>query len=124
MSIRRDTSNRLMLVRICFTCGKIFTTTADTPFMRQLTNVDGKKQKTCYFCSESCKAATYKHLFDGRAEERRRQREANRDVKEKNRRYYQAHRDDLRAKQRARYWSDPEAARANNRYSRRKRALS
>jgi len=87
MSVRRNTSNRLSLIRTCHTCGKTFRTTAASPFMRQMYNVDGKKQKTCYFCSQTCKQASYKHLFDGKAEERRRQKDANRDVSAKNRRY-------------------------------------
>lgn len=59
MSIRRDTTNRLSLIRVCHTCGRSFPTTAATPFMRQMYNVDGKRQKTCYFCSEACKLASY-----------------------------------------------------------------
>lgn len=46
MSVRRNTTNRLTLYRVCYTCGKSFRTTADNPFMRQMYNVDGKKQKT------------------------------------------------------------------------------
>ena len=71
MSVRRQTDTRLFLIRTCHTCGKIFSTTAASPFMRQIKNVGGKKQKTCYFCSETCKAASYKHLFDGKAAERK-----------------------------------------------------
>ena len=55
MSVRRKTSNRLTLFRKCFICGKDIVTTADTPFVRQIANVNGKKQATVYFCSESCK---------------------------------------------------------------------
>ena len=122
MSIRRDTSNRLFLIRECHTCGKTFSTTAASPFMRQVANVEGRKQKTCYFCSETCKNASYKHLFDGRAGERRKQKEAARDISEKNRRYYAAHSEQERARAKARYWADPESARKNNEYQRRKRA--
>lgn len=71
MSVRRDTTNRLSLIRVCHTCGRSFQTTAATPFMRQIANVDGKKQKTCLFCSEACKTASYRHLFDGKAVQRR-----------------------------------------------------
>lgn len=46
------------------------------PLMRQMTNIGGKKQKTVFFCSEGCKRASYKHLFDGKADERRKEREA------------------------------------------------
>ena len=60
MSVRRQTDTRLFLIRTCPNCGKIFPTTAASPFMRQIKNVGGKKQKTCYFCSETCKAASYK----------------------------------------------------------------
>lgn len=124
MSMRRATPNRLALVRTCHSCGRAFPTTADTPFMRQITNVDGKKQKTCYFCSASCKEASYVHRFDGKAEERRRQREATRDVREKNRRYYAAHAEQERARARARYWADPEGARADMAYQRAKRRIA
>lgn len=123
MGVRRDTNNRLSLIRTCHTCGRTFSTTAASPFMRQITNVDGKKEKTCYFCSESCKKASYKHLFDGKAETRRAEREANRDTSEKNRRYYLAHAEQKRQRARERYWADPEAARENNRYQRQKRKL-
>lgn len=95
MSIRRKTSNRQILTRICYVCGKTFSVTADTPFVRQLQNVNGKKQKTCYFCSERCKMPTYKHLFDGLARKRKQERDSHRDVKEKNRKYYEAHREEI-----------------------------
>lgn len=123
MSVRRDTPNRLTLYRTCHTCGKSFVTTADTPFVRQMYNVDGKRQKTCYFCSESCKQASYKHLFDGKAQERRKEREAKRDTKEKNRRYYAAHAEQLRQKAKERYWANPEISRENIRYNHMKRRL-
>lgn len=122
MSVRRIAQKRLNLIRTCQTCGKTFPTTADSPFMRQLYNVGGKKQKTCYFCSESCKNASYKHRFDGKAPERRAAREAQRDNSERNRRYYAAHAEQLRAKARDRYWADPEQARETNRYNRKKRS--
>lgn len=122
MSVRRNTTNRLRLIRTCHTCGRTFPTTAASPFMRQLTNVDGKKQKTCYFCSESCKAATYKHLFDGRAAERKKARDAARST-EKNRRYYAAHAEQMRARRRTQYWADPKASREDNQYYRQKRQL-
>ena len=125
MSIRRDTNNRRTLYRTCYTCGKEFSTTASSPFMRQMYNVDGKKQKTCYFCSDSCKRASYKYIswYDGKAEERRRAREAARDVREKNRRYYQAHVEQERQRSRERYWADPQKAQADMAYQRRKRGL-
>ena len=88
MAVRRKTANRLTLFRTCHTCGKSIVTTADTPFVRQI--VIGGRQVTCYFCGEACKRASYKHTgwWDGLADARRKAREATRDTKEKNRRYY------------------------------------
>ena len=123
MSIRRDTTNRLSLIRVCHACGRSFPTTAATPFMRQVYNVDGKRQKTCYFCSEACKLASYKHLFDGKAAERRKAREAAMDISEKNRRYYAAHAEQERRRAKERYWADPEGSRAAVAYQRKKRKL-
>lgn len=99
--VRRQTTNRLTLFRTCYVCGQTMITTADTPFMRQLPNVDGKKQKTCYFCSESCKQSTYIHNFDGLAWKRKQEYEAQRDTKEKNRRFYAAHAEEMRERSRA-----------------------
>ena len=112
MSIRRQTDTRLFLIRTCHTCGKIFSTTAASPFMRQIKNVGGKKQKTCYFCSETCKAASYKHLFDGKAAERKAEYDRNRDRRESARRYDAAHAERERERAKARYWAAPDAARA------------
>ena len=123
MSIRRQTDTRLFLVRTCHTCGKVFSTTAASPFMRQIKNVGGKKQKTCYFCSETCKAASYKHLFDGKAAERKAEYDRNRGRRESARRYYAAHAERERERAKARYWADPDAARAANAYQRKKRKL-
>lgn len=125
MSVRRKTTNRLTLYRTCHTCGKVFRTTADNPFMRQMYNVDGKRQKICYFCSEDCWRASYVHpgWWDGQTEARRKAREAARDVREKNRKYYAAHAAELRQRARERYWSDPEAALEDNRYQRKKRRI-
>lgn len=75
-------------------------TTADTPFMRLVPNVDGKKQKVCYFCSESCKRESYIHLFDGYAWMRKKERDANRDIKAKNRKYYESHAEQMRERSR------------------------
>ena len=123
MSVRRKTANRLTLYRTCHTCGREIITTADTPFVRQI--VIGGRQVTCYFCSEACKRASYKHTgwWDGLADARRRVREAARDVREKNRRYYAAHAEQERQRARARYWADLEGARADGRYQRQKRKL-
>lgn len=122
MAVRRKTTNRLTLFRTCQTCGQTILTSAETPFVRQLSNVDGKKQKTCYFCSQTCKNASYKHLFDGKAAERRKAREAGR-AKEKNRRYYIAHAERERERARARYWANRESALADMAYQRKKRKL-
>lgn len=125
MSVRRKTTNRLTLYRTCHTCGKVFRTTADNPFMRQMYNVDGKKQKTCYFCCEACWRASYAHpgWWDGLTDARRKAREAARDVREKNRKYYAAHAEKLRKRAHDRYWSDPEKGREERRYQRKKRRL-
>lgn len=120
MSVRRKTGNRLILFRTCHTCGKSIVTTADTPFVRQIV-IDGR-QVTCYFCSEGCKRDSYKHSgwWDGLADARRKEKEAAR-AQEKNRRYYTAHAEKERRRARARYWMDPEAARAASKYQRVKR---
>ena len=125
MSVRRQAANRRTLFRTCQTCGRSIVTTADTPLVRQLKNVDGRKQKTCYFCSEHCFADSYKHKswFDGKTEERRREREAARDIREKNRRYYATHAEQMRARRRAQYRADPESERKDAAYQRRKRKL-
>lgn len=124
MSIRKNTTNRYTLFRTCYVCGQTMITTADTPFMRQLYDVDGKKQKTVYFCSESCKESTYKHHFDGLAWKRREEKEARRDNSERNKRYYETHADERReyAKQRYHSMSDEERAKLNA-YRRRQRAM-
>lgn len=124
MSVRRQTTNRLTLYRVCGTCGKSIVTTADTPWVRQ-TERDGKKQATTYFCSEKCFAASYKHIgwYDGKAEERRKLKEARRDHKEKNRKYREAHAEELREKARLRRLANPGLAAADSAYTRRKRKL-
>lgn len=124
MSVRRNAPNRLSLIRTCHTCGKVFPTTADSPWMRQLP-ANGKKQKICYFCSTGCYQASYIHKgwYDGLTEQRRKEKEARRDIHEKNRQYYAAHADEMRARRRAQYWADPETGRAESAYYRRKRKL-
>ena len=123
MSCRRNTANRLNLIRACGTCGKEFGTTADSPWMRQVLT-DGR-QLIKYYCSQSCFRASYKYrgYWDGKAEERRKEREANRDISAKNRLYYERHREQELARARARYWAAPEAARADNAYQKQKRKL-
>ena len=113
----KHNENRLTLFRECAVCGKSFVTTAATPFKRIVHN------KTCYYCSQTCKRASYKHLFDGKAMERRAAREAQRDISAKNRRYYAAHAPQERERATARYWADPDRARADQAYQRRKRRL-
>ena len=124
MGCRRNTNNRLTLFRTCYVCGKTFSTTADTPFIRQIPNVDGKKQKTCYFCSEACKASTYKHLFDGKAQERKRERDRKRDRREWWKQYYAQNADHLRERTRQRWQSMSPAERSEEgRFYRKKRTL-
>ena len=124
MSIRKDTTNRRTLFRTCHVCGKSIATTSSTPFMRQMLDVEGRKQKTVYFCSESCKASTYIHHFDGLAWKRREEKEARRDNAARNRRYYEAHRDQEleRAKQRYHAMTQEERDKLNA-YRRRQRAM-
>lgn len=113
----KHAEKRLTLFKECAVCGKSFVTTAETPFKRTVNN------KVCYYCSESCKRSSYKHLFDGKAWERRKAREEQRDVSAKNKRYYEAHKPQELARAKARYWADPERARADQAYQRRKRRL-
>lgn len=124
MSVRRKTTNRLTLYRTCGTCGRQIVTTADTPWVRQVER-DGKKQATTYFCSEKCFAASYKHIgwYDGKAEERRKLKEARRDWKTKNRKYREAHAEELREKARLRRLANPGMAAADSAYNRKKRKL-
>lgn len=122
MSVRRGTTNRMTLYRECGICGRSIVTTADTPWVRQMPR-DGKKQATVYFCSEKCFAASYKHIgwYDGKTEQRRAEREANRDTKEKNRRYYATHREEEKARQKARYYGNLEASRLTVQFNHQKR---
>ena len=124
MSVRRNTTNRLTLYRTCGTCGRQIITTADTPWVRQVER-DGKKQATTYFCSEKCFADSYKHIgwYDGKAEERRKLKEARRDWKTKNRKYREAHAEELREKARLRRLANPGMAAADSAYNRKKRKL-
>lgn len=124
MSMRWDADKRLLLHRQCQTCGKWIFTTASSPFMRQMTNINGKKQAIVYFCSKSCKDKSYKHKFDGLADVRRQERERNRDVKEKNRKYYEKHAEELKEKAKKRYWENHEEMVENLRYQRKKKNLS
>lgn len=125
MGVRRKTvlTGRKTLFRTCDICGRPIVTTADTPFVRQILR-DGR-QITVYYCSETCKKASYKYSgwFDGKAEERRKEREENRDIREKNKRYYAAHAEQMRERAR-RYRSEhPEEVRMSNEFYRKKRKL-
>lgn len=124
MSVRKETTNRLTLHRTCGTCGKQIVTTADTPWIRQMPR-DGKKQATTYFCGETCYAGSYKHIgwYDGKAEERRRAREAARDNRERCRRYNEAHREERREYARKRRQENPGLAAAESAFYRKKRQL-
>ena len=127
MSVRRQTADRRVLFRACGACGKRIVTTADTPWVRQMER-DGKRQATTYFCSEGCFAASYKHIgwYDGKAEERRRLKDQNRDPEKeraRNRRYYQEHQEELREKARQRRVANPGMSAADSAYNRRKRKL-
>ena len=125
-SVRKNTMNRKTLIRECGTCGAMFLTSADTPWLRQVPR-DGKRQVNTYYCCQSCYKASYKHLFDGKAEERKREWSAVYDRSEarlaRRRERYRQNVEAERAKAKARYWADPEAARAANRYSKQKRKL-
>lgn len=124
LSVRKETANRLTLYRVCGTCGKPFVTTADTPWLRQVPR-DGKRQASTYYCSESCWRASYKHTgwWDGLADARRKDREATRDVREKNRRYYTAHAEEIREKKKAYRLLNPGQNTKNCAYQRKKRRL-
>ena len=89
-----------------------------------MANVNGKKQATVYFCSESCKRKSYKHLFDGNADKRRKEREEKRDIKEKNRRYYLSHAEEIKAKKRDEYSKNREKYLLDQKYSRQKRKIN
>ncbi len=122
MGVRRNTKNRLTLIRNCAICGKSFLTTADTPFMRGVVS-DGR-QITCYYCSESCKLASYKHRFDGKAKERKRERDKNRDRSEWWKKYYAEHGEEKRERERRRRADMSEEERAEEgRFYRKKRKL-
>lgn len=91
MSVRRQIANRLALFRTCGTCGKQIMTTTDAPWVCQAER-DGKWQAAAYFCSEGCFVASCKHIdwSDGKAEERQKLKDRNRDP-EKERARNRAH---------------------------------
>lgn len=119
MALRKNTSNRKILFRECYICGRTFTTTASTPWLRQLPR-DGKRQCNTYFCSQTCYEKSFKHIFDGKARERRKKREAEEDRSEKNHRYYERHAEEIRAKKKEWYWRNLEEAKRINQYNKAK----
>ena len=122
MGVRRNTKNRLTLIRTCAVCGKTFLTTADTPFIRRVR--EGDREIIKYYCSETCKLASYKHKFDGKAEERRKERESRRDRSAWWKRYYAEHGEQKREKERQRRSAmSAEERSAEGRYYRKKRKL-
>lgn len=125
MSVRKKcVERRRTLIRCCDTCGRTFSTSAESPWIRQVPKMEeGKRQATVYYCSEGCKQASYKHLFDGKADERKRARDAQRDRREYRQFLYQRNAEQERAYQRERYWSDPGKHRADQAYQRKKRKL-
>ena len=129
MSCRRQTANRLTLYRECAICGQRILTSADTPWMRMVEerDEDGKRhQRTKYYCSSSCFQASYKHIgwYDGKAEERRKLRELNRDKEKRSeqwKRYYAKNGERIRAKRMQRYWENHEEELKDNQFQRAKR---
>lgn len=127
MSVRRNTTNRLTLIRACGTCGRTFSTTADSPWIRQIAR-GGKRQVTTYFCCSACFQASYKHIgwYDGKAAERRRAKDANRDPRKRAeawKRWYAENGDAVRARRMERYYENREDELADNRFYRQKRKL-
>lgn len=125
MSVRRNAENRIPLVRICGTCGKEFSTTASSPWIRQIPR-DGKKMATTYYCSTCCFQKSYKHIgwYDGKADQRRKEKDRNRtDNKERWKKYSEAHRKELNEKRMKRYWANREEELLNNVFYRKKRKM-
>ena len=124
MSIRRNTTNRLSLIRQCGTCGKSIGTSADSPWIRQMPKGD-KKQATVYFCSSVCYQKSYKHIgwYDGKSDERRAAKEAARDVSGKNKRYYQRNKNRIKKQHKVRYWDKHDEFIAQGAFYRKKRKL-
>lgn len=125
MSVRRKTvlNGRITLFRQCDICGKNIITTSDTPFVRSVPK--NGRQLICYYCSENCKRASYKHIgwWDGKTEERKRERDAKRDRGNYYKERYAAHAEELREKRREYVRTHPEQIAADNAYYRRKRKL-
>lgn len=98
MSERHNTTNRRTLYRICGTCGKSITTTADSPLVRSIVQPD-KRHVTTYYCSSTCLKESYKRIGW-----------CSSNVTEKKPLYYDRHREEILVKSKERYQSDPEAA--------------
>lgn len=128
MAVRRETANRMTLYKKCETCGRQFITTAATPWLRQMPK-DGKKQKSCYFCCSECYQASYKYksCYDGKAKERRIERETSLEGKRKKaerwKRYYAKpeNKERICARRRERYWENHEEARKDDMYYKNRR---
>lgn len=99
-------------------------TSAGSPFMRMIER-DGKKEAVTYYCCQNCYKASYKHIgwYDGKAAERRAEREKNRDRREYNLRYYAEHAEEIKAKKRAYYAEHPGLSAQNSQYYRAKQKL-
>lgn len=113
---RGNTSNRRTLFKTCGTCGKSFTTSVLTPFARVI--VENGRQITTYFCSEKCKAASYKRVGWYFQKER--------DRLEYWKIYYVEHKERILEKAKKRYRENPknkEQIRADNEYNRKKKKL-
>ena len=114
---RKVVDKRLTLFRTCGICGKSFVTTADTPWVRQVPR-DGKRQASY----------KYKGWYDGKTEERRREREKKRPDRSAYMTKWRAeHRDHIREynRERERQYrlTDPEGWRADKRYQKKKSRL-
>lgn len=130
MSVRRKTENRLTLYRECACCGQHIITTAETPWVRMVATVENgrRRQRIKYFCSSACFQASYKHIgwYDGKAAERRREKDRNEPPEEKAerwKRYYAANGEKVRQRSRERYYENHDAELADMAFYRQKRKL-
>lgn len=101
MRVKGYTSNRRTLFKTCGTCGRLVTTSVLTPFARVIV-ADGR-QITTYFCSEKCKAASYKRpgWHYGKCAER--------DRLEYWKMYYAEHKERILEKAKKRYRENPKS---------------
>jgi hypothetical protein len=88
---------------------------------------DGKRrQLTRYYCSTECFQASYRHIgwYDGKAAERRKEKDRNRPPRtEWRRRYYAEHSEEIRTRRKERYWKDVDGASKDGEFYRKKRKL-